>query len=344
MHTVVLAPPAPSPSAPPPPVPAPRPRPGVVPLPPFPPFPPGPLKWFTSGLRRRHAVVLALLLLAGCATADANPDATPAGALGSSDPPSEAAVAVPGQVAVTAVDFGFDLPDRLPAGPTRLSLSNDGAEPHHAQLARLADGVDEDTFRAALETTDDARIAEVAVFAGGTGVVVPGGTSEADGIVDLEEGTYALLCFIPGAADGVPHYANGMVAFVDVDPSDDTPVPSDDSPAISMGEYDFALPDDELTAGTWTVTNDGGEPHEMNVLRLADGATLEDVLAAEPGGEGPPPGLPVGGVNAIVPGTTARVSLDLPAGRYALVCYVPTFADGIPHVAKGMIREVTIVE
>jgi uncharacterized lipoprotein YajG len=52
------------------------------------------LWWTASRLRRRHAVVLALLLLAGCATADANPDATPLGALGSSDQPVEAAVTV----------------------------------------------------------------------------------------------------------------------------------------------------------------------------------------------------------------------------------------------------------
>ncbi|AXV08959.1 hypothetical protein DVS28_a4293 [Euzebya pacifica] len=48
--------------------------------------------WTASRPRRRHAVVLAMLLLAGCATADANPDATPLGHLGSSEQPIEAAV------------------------------------------------------------------------------------------------------------------------------------------------------------------------------------------------------------------------------------------------------------
>ncbi|WP_164710854.1 hypothetical protein [Euzebya pacifica] len=86
MHTVVPPPPDPSPTTPSPTVPFPPPRPADVPV------RPGLVWWTASRPRRRHAVVLAMLLLAGCATADANPDATPLGHLGSSEQPIEAAV------------------------------------------------------------------------------------------------------------------------------------------------------------------------------------------------------------------------------------------------------------
>lgn len=41
---------------------------------------------------------------------------------------------------IVAVDYGYQLPKEIPAGPTRLELVNQGRELHHAQLIRLEHG------------------------------------------------------------------------------------------------------------------------------------------------------------------------------------------------------------
>ena len=39
-----------------------------------------------------------------------------------------------------------------------------------------------------------------------------------------------------------------------------------------------------------------------------------------------------------MPGGRGWTTLDLQPGEYALICFVPDPADGVPHVAKGMLR------
>jgi hypothetical protein len=82
------------------------------------------------------------------------------------------------------------------------------------------------------------------------------------------------------------------------------------------------------------------EPHEMIVARLDEGADVEDVRAALDAGARPP-ATSVGGMQALLPGATQRLQLDLDPGRYVLVCEVPS-PDGTPHRAKGMLHEVTV--
>ena len=41
-------------------------------------------------------------------------------------------------------------------------------------------------------------------------------------------------------------------------------------------------------------------------------------------------------------GAKQAVELELKAGKYALVCFVPDRQGGPPHAAKGMISEATV--
>jgi hypothetical protein len=79
----------------------------------------------------------------------------------------------------------------------------------------------------------------------------------------------------------------------------------------------------------------------MIVGRLEGEATADDVARALDRGE-PPPMTPVGGLQAIFPGTTQLLQLDLEPGEYVVVCQVPSAADGQSHHAKGMIRQLTV--
>ena len=56
-----------------------------------------------------------------------------------------------------------------------------------------------------------------------------------------------------------------------------------------------------------------------------------------------PPGLPVGGIQGILPGESQRATLNLEAGSYVLICYIPN-AQGAPHFALGMAQPLEVTE
>ena len=96
----------------------------------------------------------------------------------------------------------------------------------------------------------------------------------------------------------------------------------------------------------FTLVNQGQELHHQQLLTLPEGMTAEDLIAGIMSGEEgpPPPGVDAaGGVGALNPGLSGNVTLNLTAGNYVIVCFVPN-AEGIPHVALGMIKPITVIE
>jgi len=112
---------------------------------------------------------------------------------------------------------------------------------------------------------------------------------------------------------------------------------------VTAVNYAFTLPD-TIPPGVTTVrvVNGGTEIHHIQIIQLLEGRTLDSLLAALHGpGSLPAWAVMIGGPNAVVPGDTAAATLDLPAGHYALVCFVPG-PDGAPHFTKGMARELEV--
>lgn len=237
-------------------------------------------------------------------------------------------------------EYRFELPAELGAGPTRLSFRNDGAEPHHAQLFRFNDDATIADLAAALASGGPPAASQLGSFVGGTGLVSPGEESRADAIVELTPGRYALICFVDDPA-GVPHVARGMLQPFDVTESGDVAqVPAADV-EVQLVDYAFDLP--ERISGDATLMIDNAskaEPHEMVIVGLDDGDTIDDVLHALQDGK-PLPGTAVGGVQALPPGQRQLLQLDLEPGRYAVLCAVPS-PGGTPHFDSGMIDEVTV--
>jgi plastocyanin len=113
-------------------------------------------------------------------------------------------------------------------------------------------------------------------------------------------------------------------------------------PRVAIGARDYAFDaPDSVQAGvaSYTLRNQGPEPHHAQFLRLNDGVTMAQFGAALM--QGPEAALPLvstrGGPGAIDAGKTQEVTLDLPAGQYVMVCFIES-ADGVPHLAKGMIK------
>jgi hypothetical protein len=103
----------------------------------------------------------------------------------------------------------------------------------------------------------------------------------------------------------------------------------------------------ELPSG-WTeitLTNNGQEPHHLQLVRLDAGRSVEELGAtlSESGGAFPSWGRPFGGPNAPDPGGTTAAVVNLEPGSYALIDVIPD-AEGVPHMAKGMVSTLTVTD
>jgi hypothetical protein len=111
---------------------------------------------------------------------------------------------------------------------------------------------------------------------------------------------------------------------------------------VMATDFAFDMPE-TIAAGpvTFRLMNHGEELHHLQLIRLEEGRTFEDFAALDPGA--PPPSWVVfiGGPNAPPPAGTSDVTVDLVAGDYVAICFIPS-PDGVPHVAKGMVKAFTV--
>lgn len=108
-------------------------------------------------------------------------------------------------------------------------------------------------------------------------------------------------------------------------------------------DYSFDMPD-TLQAGvtTFRLHNEGQEAHHLMFLRLDDGKELRDVVASLAEPKAHPAWMHAfGGPNGVTRTHDAVVTFELPAGRYAVVCVIPS-PDHIGHAGKGMAKIVTV--
>ena len=253
----------------------------------------------------------------------------------------------PRVVTVVARNYAFDAPDTIAAGRTELQLINRGTELHHAYLLRLDAGKHLSDLIAAFQAggPPPAWVHD----AGGPNSRAPGETSAA--VVDLQPGTYAMICVIP-SADGMPHIMKGMsheftvvaepravaeraTASAIVDRAPDV--------TITLSDYAFDV-SGKLASGHHVVRvrNAAAQSHELFVGRLAPGKTAADVVAWVEKQQGPPPAQPLGGRVGLARGTSNDIALDLTPGEYAFFCFIPDAKDGKPHVMHGMVKSFTV--
>jgi len=247
-------------------------------------------------------------------------------------------------VTITATDFAFQAPDTVPAGLTTFKFTNQGREPHHVVLmgARADAGktmADLDSVMR-MEGPPPAWL----TLPGSNAVTMPGDSGNVT--TTLEPGPYVLVCYI-SSPDGQMHVMKGMSRPLVVTPAAvgaaAPPEPQADI-VITEKDYDFEL-SQPLTAGAHTirVENAGPQIHEVTIELLAPGKTLADYQAWVAGGlKGEPPARPVGGFIGPNPGQHGWFNVTLVPGTYLLTCLVPDAQDGKPHVAHGMIKEITV--
>lgn len=121
-------------------------------------------------------------------------------------------------------------------------------------------------------------------------------------------------------------------------------------------DYEFQGVPDTVTAGILALdfTNEGSEVHEMVVFRISDGVTesigeLLDLPEEEVGQK-----IQFVGSAFAEPGSGAVGFVELSAGNYAIVCFIPVGAtnaealesgelgESPPHFTQGMVAEFTV--
>jgi hypothetical protein len=154
----------------------------------------------------------------------------------------------------------------------------------------------------------------------------------------------ALLAAV-GAGACSPRASDRGRADAARDSSRGSAVAAADTHVITVVAKDFSFDAPTQIPGGVTAVrllNQGHELHHVVFIRLDDGKTPADLVAAitKPG---PPPAWAkaAGGPNGTVPGGTSDATLILEPGNYVLLCFLQG-TDNVPHMAKGMVRPLTV--
>lgn len=118
-------------------------------------------------------------------------------------------------------------------------------------------------------------------------------------------------------------------------------------PVVTVRARDFALSAPKsITQGpvTFRLVNDGRQMHQLSVLRLAKGKTIQDYVESIRRPVGPQQWVSeAGGPPAVEPGGTYEVTMNLEPGEYVLICSMPSRGERSPQVYKGMLSGLTVV-
>ena len=236
-------------------------------------------------------------------------------------------------VPVNVTEYKFDTGalNALPPGQAAFQVSVTGKEPHEFQIFRLADGVSYTEFQGvALEKGRVPKLFSLADPVGGVGAgggISPGGSGRV--VLDLELGRYVFASFVGG------DNAQGMIRPFDVLKGDEAPAGDPVTVgAMTIADGAFELPADELSAGMYSVINQGGAAHEAAVFEVSDGVDelIEDLQKNDEAGG-------VAGLSAIGAGLSSYSELALEPGSYAFVCRLTDPGTGEPYYSQGMVRE-----
>jgi hypothetical protein len=250
------------------------------------------------------------------------------------------------QVAVTATEFAIDAPDSLESGWTCFHLTNNGQALHAALLVKLGPDRTLDDFTRAYAAAWEAKASFASLgLVGGLVAPPPGGSTNAT--LFLEPGNYAWYCPMHWEGD-VPHvFGHDMSrAFVVTEPREPpaTALVPEPSVTITMVDYGYDL-SAPLTAGQHLirVANTGREGHEVILMQLATGKTIDDMRAWLEDPRTPPPvSRSLGGVVLEEAGAEeGYFEAELRSGEYVLFCTINA-PDGRPHTDHGMIQQVRV--
>jgi hypothetical protein len=176
------------------------------------------------------------------------------------------------ELAITSNEYGYHMPDSVPAGLVHITLRNAGHDIHEAVLVHFTDTIGTaaayaDSIRAHVDFPSNAE------DVGGAALTMPGDSS---GVwLQLTPRRYAVVCW---KGD---HLSRGMVHDLRVVASDGlSGKPPRPTRQLVLVDFAFTL-DAPLTAGRHVVhvRNAGTEAHEADIVKATPAIGLREYLA-----------------------------------------------------------------
>lgn len=165
----------------------------------------------------------------------------------------------------------------------------------------------------------------------------------------LRQGLWTLALFNAGASLLGGEDANGIVRasarwVVESEDVQNPDVPEGATRvAVTLDEYTIGVDPGQVGEGTIAleIANEGDQDHEVIVLRLEGGATVDDLLSVP--GPALPEGISIAGQLGVAAGEEGVMVLDgLESGTYALVDLFPDDESGLPNLSLGMEAELEV--
>ena len=238
------------------------------------------------------------------------------------------------EVTVVYTDNAFDVPAAIPAGVTTFAAVNHGKELHHGTLVRVDSGKTVADLVAALKARGPLP---------GWATMVGGPQTAGTVTIALPAGRYVWVCLIPGL-DGIPHFAKGMVREMRVGPDHIAAAAPAPDITVTGADYNWKV-SKPITAGRHVIrvaTAANSQPHELMIVRLPPGKTVQDLVAWGNHPTGMPPAESIQGLAPLEAKLVGYATVDFKPGRYAFICFIPDAKDGLPHASHGMVQEFTI--
>jgi hypothetical protein len=241
---------------------------------------------------------------------------------------SSAGAAGSNTLTVKAGEYVYKLSGSPKAGWIQVNFDNAGVENHMMAVFELKPGVTAKQLKTAALSQDQSALGKIAApnadpngVSGLPDLIGPG--QKTTTLTELPAGHYGMLCFVP-APDGKSHVEHGMIKTFDVTKSKSSlKPPTSGVTDVSISDSAITFPTDNLGRNlTLKVTNSGSAVHSFSLIKIADGKTLDDVknyFDAFFNGQAPagdPPGVLVGGISSLNPGTDAYLQQSLTAGHY----------------------------
>jgi hypothetical protein len=302
------------------------------------------MRRFMRWLRLGTLVAALTMVVAACGATTPGAQQSPTAA-GAQQSPTAAAVAagapVP-EVVIVAKEYSFAGPESIPGGWTKVTLDNQGAKAHDLILFKLDQGKTMDDVMAALDSQEPPDW--ITLFGQSS---APAGQRRMF-IANLAPGSYAMISF-GNEENGPPDVAQGMVKGITVTAASTAQVALPQADAtIDMADFHYTV--SEIKAGKQLIqaNNKGAEDHEATIFSIRDGKTIDDVRALlklpEDQQEQQYGELLTDAGTIVVPaGQTGYAEQEFVAGRYALICFLPSASNGgKPHAELGMLQEVVV--
>lgn len=242
----------------------------------------------------------------------------------------EAAGEIP-EVVLEVTESGLSVPEEVPSGVVAIKTIGEV----EGLPGRLNDGVTLDQLNEALAQPDPFAALGLLTLLGGAS-----NTTDDRLITDLQPGQHVFVSFAPDGPPAAHPFTAGEASGATA------PVPD---VTVDLVDFNFAIPN-EIESGpkVWQINNKGNQWHEMGIVKLGEGVTVDDVVAmlsSEEPTDGPPPFEEVAFWAPNSPGETGYVTWDLPPGTYTVICFLPDIAgDMTAHAAHGMVAELTVTE